>query len=262
MERPGLGLCETARCDAWLALLTCVVLAAAAPAGAVEDVSILPAAAAPVELLRPAPGEVLVSGADNTIAWRARRDLAAEGAFEWEAFLSFDGGRSWPVRATPHLDVTVSSFSFAIPMVPSDDVRIMLRFGDERREVGYVLPTVHRSVVRPDSWIRPWSLEPTFDRGERARAGVPAVVLWVEGARNGRRVATRTAAWRPVAASTAASAAADRWPCLPPPDPRALELGGSSEARDSVLGSEPGSSSGPTVLSSLPLLLLMCRRNE
>ncbi len=242
--------------------MACLALAAAAPAGAIDDISIRPAAEAPVELLRPAPGEALVSGRESTIEWRARRDLSADGVFEWEAFLSYDGGRTWPVRATPHLDVSVSSFSFTIAMVPSDDVRIMLRFGDERREVGYVLPTVYRSVVPAGMLIRPWGPEPTLAVGETARPGVPGVVVWVDGARNGRRVVTRTTAWRPATASRPGSTGAPQWPFLAPPQPRALELADGYEAWDPTIRSGRAGVPLRSARLALPILLLLCRRNE
>lgn len=242
--------------------MTCVALAVAAPAWGFDEISIRPATEAPVELLRPSPDEAFVSGRESTIEWHAHRDLSAEGVVEWEAFLSFDGGRTWPVRATPHLDVSVSSFSFTIPMVASDDVRIMLRFGDERREVGYVLPTIHRSVVAADTPMRPRTSEPTFEAGEAARPGVPGVVVWVDGSREGRRIVTRTAAWRPVAASRPGPTGTSWGPFLTPPPPNPLEPAGKIEAWRATMPLRPAAAAHRTAQLALPLLLLLCRRNE
>lgn len=237
-------------------------LALGLPAVAAGGVSIRPAAELPVELLRPAPDEVLVSGRESTIAWRALRDLGAEGVHEWEAFLSFDGGRSWPVRATPHLDISVSSFRFAIPLVPSDDVRIMLRFGDERREVGYILPMVLSSKLPARTWTAPSEPEPVLGPGEAARPGVPGVVLWVEGERDGRQVVTRTTSWRPATAVSSAATGSPPPSVVVRPDERARVFA------DSV---RPPVETGPDnrdglpargVLPFLSLLLLLCRRNE
>jgi len=262
VARPFWGHGNTARRATWSTWLTVVALAMTSPASAIEDISIRPAGEAPVILIRPAPGDELVSGRESTIEWRAQRDLAAEGISEWEAFLSFDGGRTWPVRATPHLDISLSRFSFCIPMVASDDVRIMLRFGDEQREIGYVLPTVHRSVVASDTLLHPWASEPTLDLGETARPGVPGVVLWVDGARNGRRIVTRTAAWRSGAVSQAASARSSRWPFLTPPQPRAPELAERAGTWDISGRPHPNRGTLRAAQHALPLLLLLCRRNE
>lgn len=249
---------------AWLAfaILSGALLAAPDPAAGFDEISIRPAAEAPVELLRPASGEVLVSGRETTIEWRPLRDLSAEGILEWEAFLSFDGGRTWPVRATPHLDASVTRFRFTIPMIPSDEVRLMLRFGDERRELGYVLPTELRSAVRSDSWAPPWSARPTLERGETARPGVPGAVLWVEGARDGRRGVTRSAVVRPVTADRRGAVGGPSHPFVVPHDPHTLQL--ADRTRDPHGTGRPGSARPDrnTTLPALPLLLLLCRRNE
>jgi hypothetical protein len=215
-----------------------------------------------VELLRPAPDEPLVSGRRSTVAWRPLRDLSAEGIVEWEAFLSFDGGRSWPVRATPHLDIGRPSFDFTLPMVPSDDVRIMLRFGDERRELGYVLPTVYRSVVPAGAWTPPVAPDPVLDRGEPALSGAAGVVVWVDGARDGRRTVSRSAAWRPVRAAPPGSSGRLPWPVAVAPDQRGIEP--ASRADDCSSSSRPAACTAPVRAVGLvfPLLLLVCRRDE
>ena len=177
------------------ALAALLALALASPALADPHLSIRPASEIPVELLRPAAGEVLEAGREATVAWRTTRDLAAEGIEEWEAFLSFDGGRRWPVRITPHLDIELSSFRFVVPPVASGRARLMLRFGDEESEVGYVLPLELRTVVPATAWAP--APAPSWRRGERARADAPGVVLWVEGRRDGRDFETRAAIWSP-----------------------------------------------------------------
>jgi hypothetical protein len=43
-------------------------------------------------------------------------------AVEWEAFLSLDGGRTYPVRITPHLDLSIRRrFHFQVPAFPTRD---------------------------------------------------------------------------------------------------------------------------------------------
>jgi hypothetical protein len=138
-----------------LLLVAVAVLALPAAAAAGPDIAVRPAHELPVELIRPMPGEVLVGGREATVEWRPLRELETLGIDEWEAFLSFDGGRHWPVRVTPHLDIELSSFRFVVPDIPSDEVRLMLRFGDERRETGYILPMTLRSVVYLGCWTPP-----------------------------------------------------------------------------------------------------------
>ena len=86
-------------------LMAIAVLALPAVAAAGPDINVRPAHELPVELIRPMVGEVLVGGRQATVAWRPLRELEQLGIDEWEAFLSFDGGRHWPVRITPHLDI-------------------------------------------------------------------------------------------------------------------------------------------------------------
>jgi hypothetical protein len=243
-------------------LLAAAVVAAPASADADLDISIRPADEAPVELLRPADHEVLEGGRESTVAWRALRDLASEGIHEWEAFLSFDGGHTWPVRVTPHLDIGLSSFRFVVPAIPSDDVRLMLRFGDERRELGYILPVVLRSVLPRNGWLPTPLPAPSFGRGEAARPGVPGVVLWVEAGRNGRRAEVRAATWDRPGLRRARVARLPLWllpaaPWTPVPGCAAPEHSAHPSSAVGRLRSPIG-----RALWSFPLLLLLCRQNE
>ena len=139
------------------------------------------AGAASPRLLAPVAGHELTAGSLAVIEWEGQPPLAE--AEEWEAFLSLDGGRTHPLRITPHLDLAIRRFTFRVPAFPTRDARFLLRFGDERREVEVEPP--HRfaivpglSGVSPTSWI-------SLSRGERARPGDDGVVFWVEGARDG-----------------------------------------------------------------------------
>ena len=244
----------------------CALVAAAAlasPGLAISGISILPADRAPVELLEPADGAVLEGGREATIAWRAVRDLSADGIEEWEAFLSFDGGHHWPVRITPHLDVDQSSFRFVVPQVASDRVRIMLRFGDERREVGFVVPHALRSVA-PDT---PSPVVPlpvlAFEHGEPARGGDPGVTSWVEGDRRGRGLTVRSSAWTPPILMPAAP--------MHPTGPIAAMAPAPRHAAASARHLGPGATARPAVAEPVAAsiarhppsaLLLHCRRNE
>src|SRR5215211_1242009 len=84
-------------------------------------------------LVSPAAGDELAAGSIATIEWEGL--ALPEHVEEWEAFLSLDGGRTWPVRVTPHLENGLQRFSFRVPAFPSSDARLLLRFGDEREEM-------------------------------------------------------------------------------------------------------------------------------
>jgi hypothetical protein len=242
-------------------LVAVAVFALPAIAAAELDVTVRPAPELPVELIRPKPGEVLVAGREATVAWRPLRELEARGIDEWEAFLSYDGGRHWPVRITPHLDIELSTFDFVVPNIPSSDVRLMLRFGDERRETGYILPVTLRSVVFQGSWTLPPT--PAGAAGEAARPGVPGVVLWVEGDRAGRQLSARTAGWTTRSLRANAEACFGLWTLLAPPE-RRLALWASD--RDQGGGPTPPARRtarfADAPVRAVLLLLLLCRRNE
>lgn len=144
----------------------------------------LPALAAGQEMARlvsPAAGDELVAGSAATIEWEGL--ALPERAEEWEAFLSLDGGRTWPLRITPHLDISIRRFAFRVPDLPAGEARILLRFGDERREVGMEAP--QRFSIAPAAFPIPRARTRVLARGERARDGDEGVVVWVEGSRSG-----------------------------------------------------------------------------
>jgi hypothetical protein len=242
-------------------LVAVAVLALPAAAAAGPDIAVRPTHELPVELIRPLPGEVLVGGREATVEWRPLRELETLGIDEWEAFLSFDGGRHWPVRVTPHLDIELSSFRFVVPDIPSADVRLMLRFGDERREMGYILPMTLRSVVLQ----RPWPLPPppAGARGAPARPGVPGVVLWVEGDRAGRELNVRTAGWVTRSLRASADACLPFWTFLAPPERRDLEwAAGQAPKSMPALPDRRASWLADAPLRAFLILILLCRRNE
>ncbi|HKI01994.1 MAG TPA: hypothetical protein VKK31_08445 [Thermoanaerobaculia bacterium] len=148
----------------------------------------VPASAAPL-LTAPREGVELRAGSLAAVAW----EDAPPEAVEWEAFLSLDGGRSYPLRITPHLDLSIRRFHFQVPAFPTRDGRILLRFGDERREVEVETP--QRFSIVPGTAAWPADLKITLSRGEKARPQDPGVVVWIEGARDGsglREVVTET----------------------------------------------------------------------
>jgi hypothetical protein len=145
-------------------------------------------------LVSPADGDELVAGSFVTIAWE---ELALpEHTVEWEAFLSLDGGRTWPLRVTPHLDISIRRFTFLVPDLPTTEACIMLRFGDERREVGMEAP--QRFSIARAAFLIPRRRVRVLSRGERAREGDEGVVVWVRGSRSGGDL-REVVAWDPVA---------------------------------------------------------------
>ncbi|MEA2345107.1 MAG: hypothetical protein QOF63_3276 [Thermoanaerobaculia bacterium] len=137
-----------------------------------------------VELIAPRPGAVLEGGSETTLQWSAT-SLSAH-AEEWEAFLSFDGGRYYATRITPHLDADRRSFQWRVPNVAASNVRILLRIGDEREERAIEFPQTFRivpGVVRSE--VPEVHATLTEAAGESALPASPPVIEWVSGDREG-----------------------------------------------------------------------------
>ncbi|HWS70691.1 MAG TPA: hypothetical protein VN605_01195 [Thermoanaerobaculia bacterium] len=144
------------------------------------------------QLDAPRAGAVLRGGTTATIAWSARE--LPRFAEEWEAFLSADGGRHYAYRITPHLDLDQRHFTFEVPNVETGDARILIRAGDERREIELELPATF--AIRQDRFKATAAGPSTLDeeqRGEPARAGEAGVIEWVDGDRDGGHLTPRSA---------------------------------------------------------------------
>lgn len=141
-----------------------------------------PLSASPARLTAPGDGAVLTSGSLAEVAWE---EVALPAhAEEWEAFLSLDGGRSYPLRITPHLDLGLRRFWFEVPPYPSRDARILLRFGDEGAQESEIEAPHRFAIALGDLPILLPRL-PAYGLGESARPGEAGVVAWVEGDRTG-----------------------------------------------------------------------------
>lgn len=149
----------------------------------------------PVRLLSPAEGDRLEAGELARIEWSAEPGQLPPGATEWEAFLSIDGGRTYPIRLTPHLDLDFTGFTFEVPSLPTRDARLLLRIGDERIEHPYETQTrfeIDTGVTnRRTSELWEVPLARTLEPGEPARPGDRGVVVWLEGDRKGRGLRPR-----------------------------------------------------------------------
>lgn len=133
-----------------------------------------------VRLIEPAEQAEVMAGSTVPIAWDAASIPA--GVEEWEAFLSVDGGKSYPIRITPHLDASIHRFNWTVPSLPGADVSILLRFGDEREEAEFafagrvrITGTVPRATFRERASIRSATQD---DHGR-------TLTDWVEGSRVG-----------------------------------------------------------------------------
>lgn len=143
-----------------------------------------------VEWVSPQPGAVWRAGEAATLEWLRSepwpRELDVE---EWEAFLSLDGGRTFPVRLTPHLEADLREVRVRVPALPTEHASLLLRFGNERREIEWLVPGEFRITAGESGGERQVSTlafqRLSTQRGEPARAGDVGVVVWAEGRRDG-----------------------------------------------------------------------------
>jgi hypothetical protein len=133
------------------------------------------------------------------------------GADEWEAFLSVDGGRTFPVRITPHLPVAESSFAWTVPALPTPAARIRLRFG---------VAGVERERVSPDRFaigLAPGAapvLGTGASPGNAPAPGEEDTLVWVER-RGGRTFLAAAGAARGMAPESRWNAGIRAWLAIP-----------------------------------------------
>jgi hypothetical protein len=220
----------------------------------------------PVRLLSPQAGATLTAGSTVELEWAPLAELA--GAKEWEAFLSLDGGATYPIRVTPHLDLDLRRVQWRVPAVSTRSARLLLRFGDEREEKALELP--HRFAIVPALTPSPVT-DLTLARvavspGEPALPAHSGVVVWVEGSRRGGSLRQVIASGRPqiggrlglpAPAAGIAMLATGRAP-LPVPRP---VRDGSAQAPPANRGS-PLAKPGEAPPHPSDILLLTQRQNE
>lgn len=233
----------------------------------------------PLALTEPRDGTELPAGGITRLrwSWRTDRDDLARYARErigpieeWEVFLSLDGGGTYPIRLTPHLDARRTEVLVEWPRIISDDARLMLRVGNERRELAVAWPRRFRLALRGGERLIERFSEFVLSegRGEAPLAGAPGVLIWREGSREpwgaARWCTAREAAIHdhdpvfgaPVDSPAVASAA----PTIPTPDEAAdREPGARSSARPS--GNRSACERARSARSITPFALA-CRRNE
>src|SRR6185295_5485221 len=164
----------------------CVLAGLAGTALALMPAAAARAQSAPVQLLAPRAGDTLLAGASAELEWAPLAPFArVPRVEEWEAFLSFDGGVTYPVRITPHLDHDLRRVRWQVPAIPTSEARLLLRFGDERREHAFELPQ-RFSIAAAAGAQWAFALAGVAPAaGEPALPGRPGVVAWVEGSRRG-----------------------------------------------------------------------------
>lgn len=267
---------------AFAMLATAAAAATAVAAGAAEagstplpaaEVEALPApvrapacaaaSAAPVELVAPQPAAPLVAGSTAILEWAPLPGLDRLPAREeWEAFLSLDGGRTYTARITPHLDADLRRFRWQVPGMAANDARILLRFGDERRETAVALPQRFTIVAAPIAVTRGAAL--AAGPGEAARPRDAGVVAWTEGSRRGtgeRQVVVEERelreGWRRSAPGRGPLAVGVRRSRPSPPAPRARAAAGPDGA-----GCIAAAAARRAPLPPIDRMLQTSRRNE
>jgi len=223
-----------------------------------------------VGLEAPRAGEVLRAGGTAELAWEPGEPFAPGQAEEWEAFLSFDGGATYPVRITPHLDLKLRRVRWQVPAVPTNDARLLLRFGDERQETTIELPQRFAIVEAP--WTPLFGLFDGDARrasrpGEPALPGHPGVVAWVEGSRQGGALRAVVAAPPPELEDAFRMPAAQSGRAIlgsvprRPTGPRVPAVSANGAEAPLPRRSQPAAG-GTIVLLSSDILLLTQRQNE
>jgi hypothetical protein len=162
---------------AWLASLL-LALISAARASAAQG-------AFDIHLVEPAEHIDVVAGSTIPIVWEAVNAPAA--IEEWEAFVSINGGHTYPIRITPHLDAHIQRFNWIVPYLPGAEVSVLVRFGDEREEREFAFPArVRIAGALPLELFRH---EAARDRGfiktEAEDDHGRTLIEWVDGSRDG-----------------------------------------------------------------------------
>ena len=227
------------------------------------------AEAAPlVRVTSPLAGMDLPAGSLAALEWEPLAPFDELRIQEWEAFLSVDGGAHYPLRITPHLDSDLRRILWQVPATPTRDARLLLRFGDERDEVGVEVPLRFTISGRAVLAALPsaGTISVLSTPGEPARPGDAGVALWVEGSRRGGSTRQVSAALPPglhrgrrpaeLIPGEAVLLAAD-----PDPDPAPVSSNLQLRAPPARRG-EPARAVRPVRPAAIPILLLTGRQND
>ncbi len=216
-----------------------------------------------LRLTAPAADAVLPAGGLVALAWEPGPDLERfPRAHEWEAFLSVDGGATFPFRITPHLDLSQQRVLIRLPHVETPNARILLRVGDEREErTQPVSPSWSIRTTPVSPILLPKTTQPVASRGEAARPGDPGVGSWVEQGADGIWVFYQTASSE-TAWSTSPVAPPHHSAAVLNEGSRACALAPVRSRNPAVTALRVTSWVLPTLLRSRPILILVQRFNE
>ena len=82
-------------------------------------------------LITPAAGQVLYPGQQVRVEWQATLPKTNAGGCEMEVFLSLDGGSTFTLCLTPHVDPHMTYFYWTVPNTPTNAAVLDIRFGCE-----------------------------------------------------------------------------------------------------------------------------------
>src|SRR2546429_4832924 len=82
-------------------------------------------------LVSPTAGQVLYPGQQVRVEWQATFPKNDAGGCEMEVWLSLDGGRTFTMCLTPHVDPHMTYFYWTVPNTPTNAAVLDIRFGCE-----------------------------------------------------------------------------------------------------------------------------------
>jgi len=83
------------------------------------------------QLISPTAGQVLYPGQRVMVQWKAAIPKTDAHGCEMEVWLSLDGGRSFTLCLTPHIDPHAAYFYWTVPNTPTNAAVLDIRFGCE-----------------------------------------------------------------------------------------------------------------------------------
>jgi hypothetical protein len=81
------------------------------------------------QLISPTAGQVLYPGQQVRVEWNATLPDVPTRGCEMEVWLSLDGGSSFTLCLTPHLDPHAKYFYWTVPNTPTNAAVLDIRFG-------------------------------------------------------------------------------------------------------------------------------------